>query len=193
MICRCGARYPDEDKHCRHCGARNYEYKPPEPKQQPTNQPETDHPFNPWDAFPGKGPPPEQNPDWQQNANRSTYPGNPNSQYPPWNQNNAYHNQDQHEHPYHRELARKANIAAIISLVCGIFGNIIAGPIFGPIAIFQGRKAKKLGYPGGKATAGIVLGVIAVVFWVLAMIFLLYIIPTSLPQLVPYLDSLFPA
>jgi len=180
MICSCGARYPDSDKRCTYCGAQNAEYKPPEPVKQ--TAPETDQQFNPWDAFPGKQPPPEQNPNGQ-NANRQTSFNDQN--YPPWGQN-------RHEHEHDEDLARLANTSAIISLVCGILGNIIAGPIFGTIAIFQGRKAKRLGYLGGKATAGVVLGIVAIVFWLFFMFLLFYVIPRNAPHLIPYFEQFFP-
>ena len=38
------------------------------------------------------------------------------------------------------------------------------------IAITQGRKAKRLGYVGAKATVGIVLGVIDIVAWAIIVI-----------------------
>ena len=59
--------------------------------------------------------------------------------------------------------------AATGSLVCGIISLFCAGFILGIIAIVQGNKAKKLGYSGGKATAGIVLGVIGLIGWALVL------------------------
>jgi len=170
MICSCGARYPDSDEACTYCGAKNAEYKPPEPVQQPAAESNTEagQPYNPWDAFPGKQP--------KEQSEQSSNPQTPS--HPPWQQ------QDYGQR-LQEELFHLANSAANISVICGILGNIIAGPIFGTIAIFQGRKAKRLGYPGGKATAGIVLGVIAIIFWLFAMIMLFYVFPRVAPQLIP--------
>ena len=64
----------------------------------------------------------------------------------------------------------QASKAATSSLVCGIVGLFVAGIILGIIAIAQGNKAKQLGYQGGKATAGIVLGIIDIVLVVLFLI-----------------------
>ena len=56
-----------------------------------------------------------------------------------------------------------ANRAANDSLVYGIVGIFILGFILGIIAIVEGNKANSLGYVGGKATAGIVLGIIDII------------------------------
>jgi len=56
-------------------------------------------------------------------------------------------------------------------MICGIVGFFIAGLILGIIAIVQGRKAKQLGYPGGRATIGYVLGIIDVVAWAIIMFY----------------------
>ena len=69
------------------------------------------------------------------------------------------------------------------ALVCGIVGLFLAGLILGIIAIVQGKNAKKLGYTGGKATAGIVLGIVdivGVVFILPAYILLLTVINGSM-------------
>ena len=62
---------------------------------------------------------------------------------------------------------RAANGAATASLVCGIIGFFIAGLILGIIAVYQGNKAKRLGYPGGKASVGTILGVVDIIAWVI--------------------------
>lgn len=66
---------------------------------------------------------------------------------------------------------------AIASLVCGIIGILIAGIIFGPLAIILGVLAKKeinqnpRGIQGkGQATAGIVCGIIAIIVWLIIVI-----------------------
>jgi len=82
---------------------------------------------------------------------------NPDQPYYP-NQQNYYQNTNNQDN-------RAANSAATASLACGIIGFIVAGLILGIIAIAQGNKAKRLGYVGGKATAGIILGVIDIVTW----------------------------
>jgi len=84
------------------------------------------------------------------------YPDQPNYQ----NQQNYYQNASNQNN-------RAANSAATASLACGIIGLIVAGLILGIIAIVQGNKAKRLGYAGGKATAGIIMGVIDIVAWAL--------------------------
>jgi uncharacterized transporter YbjL len=55
-------------------------------------------------------------------------------------------------------------------MICGIVGLVVAGLILGIIAIVQGNNAKKLGYTGGQATAGIVLGVIDIAAWAVILI-----------------------
>lgn len=57
------------------------------------------------------------------------------------------------------------------SLVCGIISLFFAGIILGIVAIVMGMQAKKEGFVGGKATAGIVLGVIGIAGTVLMLIF----------------------
>ncbi|MCL1917167.1 MAG: hypothetical protein FWG14_02445 [Peptococcaceae bacterium] len=47
-----------------------------------------------------------------------------------------------------------------------------AGLILGIISAIQGGRAKKLGYTGGKATAGMVLGSFAIVISVLMMVYI---------------------
>ncbi len=63
------------------------------------------------------------------------------------------------------------------SLVCGIVGLFLCGVVLGPVAIWLGRKAKQeIQESGGRlkgegmATAGIVMGVIAVVAFVISLI-----------------------
>ena len=169
MICSCGARYPDSDEKCTYCGALNSEYKPVDDtstKQVSDNLP----PVNPWDAFPG---------------------AKPYVQTEPSSQNLHWEERGAEEQRYNEELRRRARISANISLICGIFGNIFAGPIFGPLAVFQGRRAKRLGYSGAKATVGIVLGVFAIIFWLVFVFLVIYFVPRFLPQLMPYLPEAF--
>lgn len=58
--------------------------------------------------------------------------------------------------------------AAQLSLILGIVGLFVAGIILGPLAIWQAKKAERLGVP---ATAGKVLGWINVVLYGLAILF----------------------
>ena len=64
---------------------------------------------------------------------------------------------------------------ATTSLVCGILGLIISffGIILAIVAIVQGNKAKALGYPGGKATAGIFMGTISIVLYGILLFFII--------------------
>lgn len=57
------------------------------------------------------------------------------------------------------------------SLICGIISLFFAGIILGIVAVVMGVQAKKEGFVGGKATAGIVLGVIGIASAVLLLIF----------------------
>jgi len=63
--------------------------------------------------------------------------------------------------------------AATVSLICGIIGFFFAGLILGIVSIVQGAKAKRLGYTGGKATAGIVLGIIDLAVWAILIIIII--------------------
>jgi hypothetical protein len=69
---------------------------------------------------------------------------------------------------------------AIVSLVCGIIGLFLCGVVLGPVAIYYGNQAKKeIRASGGRytgegfATAGIVLGIIAVVAFVIGLIYVI--------------------
>ncbi|MHA7287015.1 DUF4190 domain-containing protein [Arthrobacter sp. MDT3-44] len=58
--------------------------------------------------------------------------------------------------------------AAQTSLILGIVGLFVAGIILGPLAIWQAKKAERLGVP---ATAGKVLGWINVALYGIAILF----------------------
>ncbi len=60
---------------------------------------------------------------------------------------------------------------ATASMVCGIVGMVLCccGPL-GVVALILGILAKKEGNTSGKATAGIVMGIIIVVLWVISLI-----------------------
>ena len=59
----------------------------------------------------------------------------------------------------------------IASLVTGLIAFFVVPLLFGALAIIFGGVAKSKGYRGGMATAGIVLGIIAVALWLVMMIF----------------------
>jgi len=151
MVCSCGARYPDKDEFCYYCGARNSEYRPPAPVEDTT--PDQPH-HSGGQPFPGQQP--YQGP--QDYQGRQYY-----QDRPPYPGQQHYHGQNDYYHDQYQE--RAATRAANISLVCGIVGFFIGGLILGIIAVMQGNKARRFGYPGGKATVGIVLGAIDIIAW----------------------------
>lgn len=57
--------------------------------------------------------------------------------------------------------------AAQLSLILGLVGFFVAGIVLGPLAIWQARKAERLGVP---ATAGKVLGWIVTALYALALL-----------------------
>jgi len=76
----------------------------------------------------------------------------------------------------YQQTAQPGNGAATVSLICGIVGLFFFGLILGIIAIIQGNSARKQGYVGAKATIGIVLGILDVVFGVVGVLFMIAII-----------------
>lgn len=67
----------------------------------------------------------------------------------------------------------KANYSkdfAWASLVLGIVSMLIFPYLYGPLAVLSALKAKKQGYAGKKATVGLLLGVVAVLGWVITQI-----------------------
>ncbi len=149
---------------------------------------QTQNPYGQQDAFNQYGQ--AQNPYGQQDAfNQNGQTQNPYGQQDAYQQNqfvqqNAYNQQNM---PYGQAApmntgvystpgqsnvfaGEQASKTATSSLVCGIVGLFVAGIILGIVAIAQGNKAKQLGYQGGKATAGIVLGIIDIVLLVLLFI-----------------------
>lgn len=60
---------------------------------------------------------------------------------------------------------------AIASLITGIVSLIMFAIICGTLAIVFGAIAKKKGYFGGMATAGLVLGIVGIVLWLLMLVF----------------------
>ncbi|MHA7208419.1 hypothetical protein [Arthrobacter sp. MDT1-65] len=57
--------------------------------------------------------------------------------------------------------------AAQLSLILGLVGLFVAGFVLGPLAIWQARKAERLGVP---ATAGKILGWIVTILYALAVL-----------------------
>jgi len=64
--------------------------------------------------------------------------------------------------------------SALTSLICGILGIFVLPIILSIIAIVQGNKAKRMGYDGGMATAGVVLGWIGLLLGILGVIFTIF-------------------
>ena len=144
---------------------------------------QTQNPYGQQDAFNQYGQ--AQTPYGQQDAfNQNGQTQNPYGQQNQFVQQNAYNQQNM---PYGQAApmntgvystpgqsnvfaGEQASKTATSSLVCGIIGLFVAGIILGIVAIAQGNKAKQLGYQGGKATAGIVLGIIDIVLLVLLLI-----------------------
>ncbi|MCL2475369.1 MAG: zinc-ribbon domain-containing protein [Chloroflexi bacterium] len=71
--------------------------------------------------------------------------------------------QQQQKHP--------GESSATSSLVCGIIGLFVLWFVLSIVAIVQGNKAKKLGYTGGTATAGTILGWIGVVLGIIGTVY----------------------
>jgi uncharacterized Tic20 family protein len=63
--------------------------------------------------------------------------------------------------------SQEANSAATLSLVFGILGVLLLPIVFGPLALWQAKKAERLGKP---ATAGKVLGWIAIVLVIIGIV-----------------------
>lgn len=75
-------------------------------------------------------------------------------------------------YPPYRSL--EGEKAAQLSLILGVVGLLVVGIVLGPFAIWQAKKAERLGVP---ATAGKVLGWITVVFYgVTALLFMILMI-----------------
>ena len=73
--------------------------------------------------------------------------------------------------PYYKPpgsgMATASMVLGILSLVLWLFYGYV---LFGPLAIIFGAIAKKQGFQGGQATAGIVMGIVSIaggiLFWV---------------------------
>ena len=78
------------------------------------------------------------------------------------------------------QVKPKTSALAVTSMVCGIVGLVIFGIVLGPLAIIFGAIAtnrineKPQELEGlGMAKAGIICGIIAVVLWIVILIFIL--------------------
>ena len=165
MICeKCGTLNPDSATICSRCkqplvgitGQQNYTQPYGQP-QSPYEQPQAPYgqPQPPY----GQPQPPYGQPQTPYGQSQTPYGQSQPPYGQPYQQNYNY----TQKHP--------ADGKATASLVCGIIGLFVVGLILGIIAIAQGSLAKKMGYPGGKATAGIVLGVIDIAAWAVVLIF----------------------
>ncbi|MBE7011925.1 MAG: DUF4190 domain-containing protein [Ruminococcaceae bacterium] len=72
--------------------------------------------------------------------------------------------------PMYSAASQPGKGLAIASMVCGIVSFFCFGFILGLLAVIFGGVAKSKGYRGGMATAGIVLGVIGLAFYVIMLI-----------------------
>ena len=85
---------------------------------------------------------------------------------------NPYDQQPQYNNQYNTNAQQPGKGLAIASMVLGIIAFLCAPIITGVLSIVFGGVAKSKGYRGGMATAGIVCGVIALVLWVVSLVFL---------------------
>jgi len=102
-----------------------------------------------------------------------------------YQQQNYYQNQQwqQYQQPYQQSFVNNhpARGTAVTAMVMGILSLFfcyigyasILGLIFGVIGLIQGTNAKKAGYPGGMATAGVVMSVIGLCLSALVFVVIL--------------------
>lgn len=79
--------------------------------------------------------------------------------------------------PQYSQVPAGRNSKAMWSMICGIVGILLCGVVLGPLAIYLSRGAtKEIAASGGRQTgsgmakAGFILGIVALVFWVLALL-----------------------
>ena len=75
---------------------------------------------------------------------------------------------------------------SLISLICGLVGLVIMGLPLGITAIVLSVLAKKEGSADGKATAGLILGIIDVLLIVVSIILYVIYIAASVAELTGY-------
>lgn len=168
---KCGQQLADGNRICIYCGAALTDDESAAAQQQPTAAPTPAAPPQPpaYQQQPPAYQPPPAPPAYGQQPPMYQQPMTP----PPTYQQPMYPQQPPvYPQPPYYMPGQKApgESAATGAMVCGIIGLFFFGFIFGIIALVQGNKAKRLGFIGGKATAGIVLGIIDIIGWVLLMI-----------------------
>ena len=72
---------------------------------------------------------------------------------------------------FNRVVKSMGNTISIIALIFGII-SFCCGVIFGPVAIILGAIGMRGEEGRGMATAGLVLGIVSLLCWILAIIFL---------------------
>jgi len=178
MVCSCGGRYPDSDEFCPFCNCRNNDYIIATPETAVNTQEFSEPGFVPCKNC-------------GRTINGSAYKCPicgvllSDAQSPRSAQ--TYYSEDMEN----IQQKRIADSCANIAIICGVLGLLIAGQIFGFIAIFQGRKAKRLGYSGRRASVAIVFGVIAIAFWLFLMFLVFYYVPRFAPHLIPEINEMF--
>jgi Zn-dependent protease with chaperone function len=68
--------------------------------------------------------------------------------------------------------APRSNRDGLISLICGIVGLFVLAPILGTVAIVFGVRGRRWG--SGQALAGMILGIIDLVLWVVLLVTVLH-------------------
>jgi hypothetical protein len=96
-------------------------------------------------------------------------PINPNPQ-PQYQQPQYQQPQPPPQGQYPPQFKPPGDSQATAALVCGIIGLFVCGIILGIVAIVQSKKATALGFIGGKAKAGLILGIIDIAAFVLIII-----------------------
>ncbi|MCL2748196.1 MAG: hypothetical protein FWE59_06040 [Oscillospiraceae bacterium] len=193
MICqKCSATNPDDAIFCCQC-SEPLENAPPQTQPQPqppmyeqaapaTGQPQPAPPVYGQQTMPMYGQPtiPVYGQQTMPVYGQQIMPAYGQPQYPM-----ANYGQPPYTQPNYGGLVSQAgNGAATAAMVCGIISlpAYFAGVILGIIAVVQGVRAKRLGYKGGKATAGIVMGSIGIVlcciFWVIIVLLFIAMLDT---------------
>ncbi len=66
---------------------------------------------------------------------------------------------------------RQSDKNGIISIILGLIGIFVAGFFLGPLAIYFGAKGLKMDQKPTKAKLGIILGILAIIFYIISVIF----------------------
>ena len=175
MLCEiCGFSNPDGASICGHCeqplGPPHAHQQPPGGQQKPHDPQLHGGQQKPYDPQPPSGQP----------SSLQSIPAQPYRQ-------NYYSQNSQKQKHQGENTANASLICGVIGLsmslfflvfISGLAAGSIAGFIPGIVAISLGRKAKALGYTGGRATAGIILGIPAVILGAIAIVYVVVIILT---------------